>query len=511
MGTPQPFPIASTPGIKRDATQFEGDEYSEGQWCRFSARGLPKKIGGYQSVTSHLNEVVRGMDAYMLSAINHLHLGSRSFLTQVEVTAAGALGAQNDRTPGGFAPNVNNLWQIAAFYDVVGGTTMVVAHAGQNLADISSQVETPIYYGPVGAITPLVASAMDPVGGGIIPVPPYLMAYGVNGRVDISVANDLTMATANSTFATSQKIVKGLRLRNTPAPAALLWSLDALITAIFDPAATVAAGGLPTFAFNEIAEISIMSSQGVVELDSIYYWPGVDRFYMFNGVVRELPNNMNIDFFFDNFNFAQRQKSFTFKIPRHGEIWFCAPLFGATECNWAIIYNTRLNTWYDTPLPDGGRSAAVFAKVYQKPFMCDLDATATGFTLWQHETGRDKVLGATTLPILANYQTREISPISRPQGAVDKAYRVAIIEPDFNQTGDIICTVHTRANARTPEIVSAPLVIPAVATGPADQVNYAKVNGRLMSFKFESNSVGGNFETGRIMGHIEETDGRITQ
>lgn len=511
MATPIPFPISSAPGIKRDSTQFEGDNYTDGQWCRFSARGLPRKIAGYRSITSHLNEVVRGMDAYMSDAIDYLHLGSRSFMTQVQVTIAGALGSQNDRTPAGFAANANNLWQVVAFYNKVGGTTMVVAHAGQNLADISSQVETPIYFGPVDALTPLVASAMDPVGGGIIPVPPYLMAYGVNGRVDVSAINDLTVATANSTFVTSQKVVKGLPLRNTTAPAAILWSLDTLVSAIFDPAATTAAGGIPVFDFNEIGEISVLSSQGIVEYDTIYYWPGVDRFYMFNGVVRELPNNLNINFFFENMNFAQRQKAFTFKVPRHGEVWFCAPLFGATECNWAVIHNVRLNTWYDTPLPDGGRSAAVFAKVYQKPFMCDVDLTLTGFTLWQHETGVNKLLNSASLPIQSFYQTHEISPVSRPQGATDKAYRVSIVEPDFKQVGNLRCTVHTRANARTPEIIAAPMDIPDTATGPSNQVAYTKTNGRLMAFRFESNSVDGDFEAGRVIGHLEETDGRITQ
>jgi len=72
---------------------------------------------------------------------------------------------------------------------------------------------------------------------------------------------------------------------------------------------------------------------------------------------------------------------FGFKIPRFGEIWWCFPRGSATECNHAVVYNVRENFWYDTALPDSdtvsqGRTAGVFAKTYQKPFMVDNEITA---------------------------------------------------------------------------------------------------------------------------------------
>ena len=48
--------IMSKPGIKRDGTKFEGDQYVDGQWVRFQ-RGLPRKIGGYRSI----NKFLRGL------------------------------------------------------------------------------------------------------------------------------------------------------------------------------------------------------------------------------------------------------------------------------------------------------------------------------------------------------------------------------------------------------------------------------------------------------------------
>ncbi len=56
----KPIKIHSAPGIKRDGTVLEGQNYIDGQWCRFQ-RGRPRKIGGYQAVTSTVPEVARGM------------------------------------------------------------------------------------------------------------------------------------------------------------------------------------------------------------------------------------------------------------------------------------------------------------------------------------------------------------------------------------------------------------------------------------------------------------------
>jgi glycosyltransferase involved in cell wall biosynthesis len=84
-----------------------------------------------------------------------------------------------------------------------------------------------------------------------------------------------------------------------------------------------------------------MSSQCVIEYDGIFYWCAVDRFLMYNGVVQEIPNTANQNYFFDNLNYAQRQKVWCTKVPRWGEIWWFYPRGDATECTDAIIYNAE--------------------------------------------------------------------------------------------------------------------------------------------------------------------------
>jgi hypothetical protein len=82
---------------------------------------------------------------------------------------------------------------------------------------------------------------------------------------------------------------------------------------------------------------------------------GVDRFYLYNGNVKVLPNDKNINWLFNNINYEQRQKVWATKIPRYNEIWFFYPRGTATECTDAIIYNVKDNLWYDAGSAVGAR------------------------------------------------------------------------------------------------------------------------------------------------------------
>jgi hypothetical protein len=134
----------------------------------------------------------------------------------------------------------------------------------------------------------------------------------------------------------------------------------------------------PTFWRYDIisSQTSIMSSSSVIEYDGIYYWCGVDRFLLYNGVVKEIPNPMNQNWFFDNLNYSQRQKVWATKVPRFGEIWWFYPRGDSTECNDAIIYNVRENCWYDAGQAAGvRRSAGYFSQVFAYPVEADWETT----------------------------------------------------------------------------------------------------------------------------------------
>ena len=247
MPSTKPTLLRSAPGIRRDGTQYDGDEYIDATWCRWY-RGRPKKIAGYQTVTTNLPEKVYGMNSFTSDLINFIAMGSATKLTQAQVNLFGNLTSLDNRTPGApFVNNVNNLWQMDTFISAIGGPNQLVAHAAPNLNDIASSTERNIFAGNVTGAGALTAIGMDPNSGGIVSIYPYLFGYGNNGRLDISAVNDFS--TNDSAFVTGQKIVKGLPLRNAGGPAGLFWLLDSVVQAVFNPAILT---GIP-FSFNTIS------------------------------------------------------------------------------------------------------------------------------------------------------------------------------------------------------------------------------------------------------------------
>jgi hypothetical protein len=190
-------------------------------------------------------------------------------------------------------------------------------------------------------------------------------------------------ATANATNVATGKIVQGYPIRGgTNSPAGLFWSLDSVIRVSFTPTTTTVGNTSSTFYWRYdtiTSQSSILSSQSVIEYDGIFYWCGVDRFLLYNGVVKEIPNGLNQNYFFDNLNYAQRQKVYATKVTRFGEIWWFYPSGSSTECNNAIIFNIREGTWYDAGFAAGAkRSAGYFSQVFHYPINADWEVNASG-------------------------------------------------------------------------------------------------------------------------------------
>lgn len=502
-------PIRSEPGIQRDGTRFDSKAYIDGTWCRFQ-RGLPRKIGGYISVTNSMAEKIYGLHSFTVNATQYMHLGSASLLTQRRINNLGVQTGFDDRTPAGLVPTESNIWQFDAIFDVDVGDTILVAHAAPNM-DIASDDEQPIWFGQLTAATPLIDTTYPPVSGGLVTIGNYVVGYGSGGYVVWNSTPNNIDAGTEEDFITQQKIIKGLQVRGGGVPAGLLWSLDSLIIQSLSTS-----GGGSTWDWDTIGEISVMSSRGIIEYDGVYYWPGVDRWLSYNGVIREIPNVHNVNFFFEQINMLQRQKVFAYKVPRFGEIWWFFPLGeGQEECNHAVIFNVREGYWYDTPIPENGRTDGIYAKVYFKPFLCGAEAGGAGYTLWQHETGRNKVVGASVEPIQSFFETAEMSLISSDKPE-DSELRVGILEPDFVQSGDLEITLNGRANARAALQSTDPVTVTEQQESPAgvpaeEQAARFKRAFRLMSFKVESNEPDGDYQMGQVVAHINKAGQRSTQ
>lgn len=496
--------MRSLPGVKRDGTVFEGNSYTDAVWTRWQ-RNRPRKMWGYNRISNNFSAINRGLIGYSQSGSLYVHGGSAENLQQQQFTITGAAGSLVDRTPATLAPDDNNLWQFAQMYDGGSNTSVLIAHAAPNLADIDNTTTGDVFIGDAYDSSVLTSIPSSAVSGGICVLYPYLFGFTSNGGVIWSVENtpsDFTGTGSGNARITGAKVVAGFPARAGAgvAPAGLFFALDALVRCTF-------AGGAAVFNFDRIAEgYSLLSSRGIIEDDGIFYWVGLDRFLVYNGVMQELPNDMNLNFFFDNLNFAQRQKVWATRNPRWGEICFFAPLFGATECNWMFVYNKREKTWYDTPI---NRVSGVYTNTFQFPIWFDDTVSDSGTTkLWMHEYGLDSVDGASVLAIQSYCETGDFSLTSMgvDTGGAGEDINLCVkrMEPDFITNGkDLTIELTGRKYAQSQDTVTK-----TYSCNDTTEYVDARFQSRAFRIKIESNVVGGDMQMGQPIMLIEQKDSR---
>ena len=513
----QIIPLNFLPGIQRDGTRVEAQRYLDGLWCRWR-NGRPRKILGYKEVVNNLQGIPRRIHQYYDGANTYIHVGTSQGIEQVVLDRNGTLVSHTDRTPSGFPGGPNVGWTMDAIFDTVGSAVQLVCHATADQQDLSNPDKEPIWIGSItqptqlgGLVQPtvpqmLLGSYTTPnVAGGVVCSQPYVFAFCTNGHIYWSSPNQPNMlgVTGGSSGAgaariSAQKIVQGYALKGggSNSPAALFWTMSEVITATF---VGFSSG---TWAFNTVSpSSSILSSDAVIEYDGIYYWAGFDRFLAYNGTVIEVENSQNADWFFDNINRQYAARSFAFKVPRYGEIWFCAPLFGAVEPSHAVIYNVREKYWYDTALPDSGRGAGYFAQGFQYPVLGGVSMGTQGYSLFLHEYGWDNVsYTGTPTPIRSYFETAFMGgPKQNPPNNNSLSFNQ--IEPDHIQVGAMTVHVVGGYNPLSSESAEADVVIPETATNPIDQVPGFNIAKRLGRLHFESNTLGGYYIVGASLLH----------
>lgn len=367
-----PYTFISQPGVRRDGTELDSPFYNDGVWVRWS-RGKPRKMGGYRASSLTANGPVRSVLADSRNGIVSNHYFSPWGVQRQQLSTGGAGGDLEDRTPFGFQYNANLTWSHDTMYSSTGGAySALIAAATPDVNDISSDTAGMVYTGDISSNAPMtvVSDSNGPimVSGGVVCLQPFLVVYGSNGLIRNSNANDYSAATgwiatggnfANSANVSGSKIVYGAPTRGgTSSPAGLFWGLNSIIRMSF-------IGGTAYWNYDTISSpTAVLSKKAIVEVDGKFYWPGIDRFLYYAGTVQELPNNMSLDYFYDNLNYAYANKVWGTKIKRWGEIWWFYPKGDATECTDAVIFNYRENTWYDAVLT---RSAGDKAQTVKFP------------------------------------------------------------------------------------------------------------------------------------------------
>ena len=301
------------------------------------------------------------------------------------------------------------VWQFDSQFSPQGDQLSIFAHPGYNLVNIDNGVPSQVL---VGGITPDANETWSFTGlcdseglfptykpisvdGGVCVLYPFIFVYGshgfiANNNVDLTAYNtqnfyDWNGPLANQINVASSKVVKGMPVRGgTNSPSGLFWATDSLIRTSFNSQATSV-----YWTYDIVSsQISIMSSSSIVEMDGIYFWMGVDRFYAYNGQVQVLENDKNVNYLFNNMNYTQRQKVWATKIPRYNEIWFFYPRGTSDECTDAIIYNVKDKLWYDAGQAVGAqRSCGYTTEIFPTPIWADWNYNpiySVPFTVIEH-------------------------------------------------------------------------------------------------------------------------------
>lgn len=526
----QLFPILYKPGIRRDGTPFQSEYCTDGQWVRFQ-KGRIRKIGGMAGVDFRRNAepLTQVSNILIFSNPDSNDLGNKYY---VYVASAQGIFARtihpNFATPNAPAEQLNlainnplALWQSAIVINPGNNKRHIVFLSTNSAQSINDSTPPVLYEGELfsGNLVNNTFTGVDPdSNGGLCYSHPYLFLYGSNGTVQYSANNNPFNFTINANNPASggklniseDKVIFGRPIRGgSNSPSILFWTLSSVIRVTNVGDLTV------EFRKDVISKSSsILSTRCVVEYDGLFFWPGTDRFFVYNGTCVEMINNTNVDYFFGNLHFGQRQNVFGVKNPRYGEIWWFYTEKGKQGNSRAIIYNKRENSWYDTAIT---REAGVYFD--QESIFATYGKSMTepnnGRTfLWRHE---ESITGGERFYLQPNqYKAKDLpsffttptiswaafNPMQQLTG-IDKWVEVRRIEPDFLIRGSgskVQVVINTREYAGS--IVDQ--------TDPID-INHEKtdvnVQGRHISFTF---IITGNYdlEMGHTLLLLSTGDGR---
>jgi hypothetical protein len=248
--------------------------------------------------------------------------------------------------------------------------------------------------------------------------------------------------------------------------------------------------------------ISVMSPNSMITVNSITYWMGVDKFYMYSGRVETLPCSLR-QYIFNDINIAQAYQVFCGGNEGYNEVWWFYCSVDSTSVDKYVIYNYLDKAWYYGSM---SRTAWLDSGLRQYPMATNYDSsTLTGRTLY-HEANVDDVSGTTPVPIEAFIQSSDFDI-----GDGHNFGFVWRILPDVNFNGSnvdkpyVTMTIKPRQNAgsaygaaNSPEVQSADnyAVSRSYNIQLFDGQVYTRLRGRQMAFRIESNELGVAWQLG---------------
>jgi hypothetical protein len=247
-----------------------------------------------------------------------------------------------------------------------------------------------------------------------------------------------------------------------------------------------------TFGIREVASgLSVAGPNCAVAANDVVYWMGLGEFYMYDGVVREIPCSVKEYVFDQTFDKERRDIVFAAHNSAFSEIWWTYPCTQSGDCTRYVIYNYAQRVWYYGTLP---RTAWVDRGT-------SLQLTAAGLDgfLYLHDVGTDDGSTSPPSPIPSYVQS---APIDLGDGhqfmfvsrmLPDVTFRSSVNDPQLtisltaqNFPGGASFGDQLNPVART-------------ATVPVEQFttqNFLRLRGRAISMRVEANKTGTSWRLG---------------
>ncbi len=241
-----------------------------------------------------------------------------------------------------------------------------------------------------------------------------------------------------------------------------------------------------TFGIREVAKgLSVAGPNCAVSANDMVFWMGLGEFYMYDGVVREIPCPIKEFVFDQTFDTERRDLVFAAHNSSFSEIWWFYPCTVSGDCTRYAVYNYEQQVWYYGTL---ARSAWIDRGTSLQPIAAGLD----GF-LYVHEVGNNDGSTSPPSPIDAYIQS---SPVDLGEG--DQFMFVTRMLPDVtfrSSTNDPLATITlTAQNFPGGEFFGdQPSPVARTATVPVEQFTrqtFVRLRGRAMALRIGSNKVG---------------------
>lgn len=493
--------VASQPGIQRDGTLFDSEYYIDGQNVRFY-KGRALKMGGRTTLQNGTQDIIRDVFSYDVPIGIQLFLGRESKLSYVIINSSNNLvSSETVITPAGFAGDPDNIWSFATVsYAEV---TYILAVAAPNGSSISNTTRGIVYYGPIGTtgpLTPLIPTTppgkTEPLltAGGIVVLGQYVLLYDSDGLISWNNGEDiLNWPDTNTLNFGSDKFVAAAPVRSGSVVSGLFWSTGGVMQLALQPDAA----GKLFFDPNYISTRStILSSRSVVSFEPYFFWIGDNSFWIYNGIVQELKNDMNKQWFFNNLNPSEKQKVVGFVHSRkYGDVGWLFSYGDATENNWLLLHNVGGQFWFDTNNID--RSCAISAgSNYPYPIMCSSTPIRLGnnfvYPIWAHEFGVNQVQFNISTALVSYHESSLVNLWEQaPEAAV---IMVDTLIPDIQLVENIFFQINKRGYPN-----SVPTASETFTITPTTEFLTMKEKGSFLSFRFETNTLDADYLMGKTL------------